>query len=701
MKRAYYIFCLFLTIFSAANGYSLFESNGKVGLKNEAGKILIPARYDALGWSEADFSVINNITGYQANGKWGLINLQNQLLTKAEFEGIAPTDASFVIARKKSNLSFRTVYGVLTLSGKETIPFQYDGIQMSSMRAIVFTKSGNEYKYGLIDHQNKALIPQQYQNIKAVGTLRYAAQDFDGQWSLFTEAGKKLSEFLADSISKFKNNYAIIYRNTMQGIIDREGVIKVQPVYGEIKYNEDGTFSGRPLPAWLFLDGKNNLKRKAHADSVAGLGKSTLMLAGANIVTLRDHELRPITNTKMNKLSSFERNKALFSYDSKWGVINIQGDVLIEPQYRDLKRDQNFYLAQNSDGSWLLLDSLGTPLHTKTYDQIMPYNGVLFAVAKKNYWGAIDKSGKEIISCTYDSILQELDHKIVVKFRGQYGIINEKEHWLATPRPNKIKIIQPDRFLEYAGATTYLKSINNNTIYFSDNKLELQDNSLIEYLPSGTIWEIGMNGVIGDRTRLPDMVEKVFPESEGYRGIKKNGQYGFIDDQGRLRIANRYEGIQRFSEGLAAMKIRGKWGFISRDDRIAIQPVYDQVFDFAHGLAVVKQKGLYGVVDKTGKQIVPVRYDRVEVFPNGSILVIQNGLAGLTDTQGRIIINAKYDQLIDLNNGYIIAARNGKYGVLTSQGVSTVPMMYDFISFDKYINAFLAKVNPTWEVIRF
>lgn len=701
MKRAYYIFCLFFTIFSAASGYSLFESNGKVGLKNESGKILIPAKYDALGWSETDFSVVNNITGYQVNGKWGLINLQNQLLTKADFEGITPTDASFVIARKKSNLSFRTVYGVLTLSGKEIIPFQYDGIQMSSLRAIVFTKSGNQYKYGLIDHQNKAIIPQQYQNIKAVGTLRYAVQNFDGRWSLFTETGRQLSEFLADSISKFKNNYAIIYKNARQGIIDREGVIKVQPVYGEIKHNDDGTFSGRQLASWLFLDGKNNLQRKTFADSVAGLSKNTLMLTGANIVTIADQELKAISDTKMNSLSSFEKDRALFSFNGKWGVVDIKGRILIEPKYRELKRDHVFYVAQNGDGSWVLLDSLGTALHTKTYDQIMPFNGVFFPVVKKNYWGAIDNSGKEVISCTYDSILQELDHKIVVKFRGQYGIINEKEHWLATPRANRIKIIQPDRFLEYGGITTYLKSINNNTIYFSDNKLEVQDNSLIEYLPSGTIWEIGMNGVIGDRTRLPDMVEKVFPESEGYRGIKKNGQYGFIDDLGRLRIANRYEDIQRFSEGLAAMKIRGKWGFISRDDRIAIQPTYDQVFDFAHGLAVVKQKGQYGVVDKAGKQIVPIRYDRIEVFANGSIIVVQNGLAGLTDAQGRIVINAKYDQLIDLNNGYIIAARNGKYGVLTAQGVSTVPMIYDFISFDRYNNTFLAKLNPAWEVIRF
>jgi hypothetical protein len=369
-----------------------------------------------------------------------------------------------------------------------------------------------------------------------------------------------------------------------------------------------------------------------------------------------------------------------------------------------LQSDHGFYVANNTRGSennFMLLDSLGKPLHTKTYDQMYAYNGQFFPVVKKNYWGAIDKTGKEVISCTYDSILQELDSKVVVKFRGQYGIINSNEHWLVPPRVNKIRLITPDRFLEYSGTTTYLKSINNSMIYFSDNRLEVQGNSLIEYLPSGTIWEVGLNGVIADRTTLPDMVEKVFPESEGLRGIKKNGQYGFIDAQGRLRIANRYEDIQRFSEGMAAMKIRGKWGFIGRDDRIAIQPVYDQVFDFEHGLAIVKLKGLYGVVDKSGKQIAPVRYEYVSVLANRNILLVQNNLTGLSDGQGRIIINTKYDRLNDLNNGYIIAERNGKYGVLTAEGVSTVPLIYDYLSFDAFNNTFLAKVNPEWVPIKF
>jgi hypothetical protein len=135
---------MLITFFSAAASYNVFEENGKVGLKNEQGKILIPAKYDALGWSNGKFSIVNNVTGYKDAGVWGLINLENQLITKAIYEDVFTGDGSLIIARKKSNLSLRTVAGCLSTSGKEVIPFQYDGINISFMHAIVFTKIGNQ-----------------------------------------------------------------------------------------------------------------------------------------------------------------------------------------------------------------------------------------------------------------------------------------------------------------------------------------------------------------------------------------------------------------------------------------------------------------------------------------------------------------------------------------------------------------------------
>jgi hypothetical protein len=112
MKCVCCIFLLSLTsFFAAANQYDVFEENGKVGLKNEQGQVLIPAHYEALGWSDNKFSIIDKVTGFKHNGKWGLITLNNHRITKAEFEELIPAESSLIIARKKSTIYIRLAYG--------------------------------------------------------------------------------------------------------------------------------------------------------------------------------------------------------------------------------------------------------------------------------------------------------------------------------------------------------------------------------------------------------------------------------------------------------------------------------------------------------------------------------------------------------------------------------------------------------------
>src|SRR5688572_23292408 len=105
--------CIFLflltTLLLDAMAYTVFEENGKVGLKNAQGQVIIPPQYDALGWSNGSFSVVENVTGYFLNNRWGLLALNNRHITDAEYDGLLPTDASLIIATKKSNLSLRQV----------------------------------------------------------------------------------------------------------------------------------------------------------------------------------------------------------------------------------------------------------------------------------------------------------------------------------------------------------------------------------------------------------------------------------------------------------------------------------------------------------------------------------------------------------------------------------------------------------------
>ncbi len=705
MKSASCIFgFLLISFFSTAAQYSVFEENGKIGLKNDQGKVMIPAQYEALGWSDTPFSMLGDVTGYKSNGHWGLINLSNHRITKAEYEEMVPGDASLIIAKKKSTLSLRMVSGCISLSGKEIIPFEYDGIKISSLRAIVFTKVGNQFKYGLIDLTNKTLIPQQYKSIQPLGSLRYAIENFEAKTALFSDNGKQITEFNIDSISSFKQNMAIIYQNLQQGLIDREGLVKIQATYREIKITDDGKVFSRQANDWSFLDGQGSVKQTLRADSIIVADKNLLQIKTAGKVALSDRQFKPITPLRFDYLSDFEKGKALFLYNKKFGVVREDGSVLIAAQFDELKRDGSFFIGRNKGNgksSSIVMDFQGAQLNLKSYESIGAFNENFFPVMSRNFWGGINAAGAEIIACVYDSILQVETGNVVVKFRGQYGVVNLKEEWLVTPRNNKLKLIGENRFMEFSPTHTYLKSFDGNVIYFTENKIEVRRGMMIENLPSGTVWEIDLNGVIVDRQVHPEgLIEMIFSETEGLRGIKKNGQYGFVDSRGRLRIANRYDDIKPFQQNLAAIKIRGKWGFINHEDRIAIQPAYEEVTSFENGFALVKQKGLYGMIDLSGKQILPTRYDRIKSLSDKYLLIEQQKLVGLADTQGKVWINPKYHHIKYASEGYVIIERDEKYGVVTLQGVSTIPLVYDGISFDAFSNSFLVKKKSEWVEIK-
>jgi hypothetical protein len=704
MKGLRCTFYFLLTInFSAHSQYSLFRENDKVGLKDPKGQIVIPADYESLGWSDGTFSIIDKVIGYQKKGFWGLINVDNRIITKTDFTGITPGEALMLVAYKKANYAAQSSAGCILTSGKEIIPFEYDGLKVSSFRAIAFKKISNQLRYGLIDLTNKKLIPMEYKSIYSIGSLRFGVENFQNKTALFAETGKQITDFLIDSISSFHKNYAVIYQNLKQGLMDRDGQIKIEPKYRAIQIQDDGTILAHQPDEWNILTADSQLLQKIQADSIEGVEKNIFKLRVADFIQLVDSKFQLISQRSFSSLDKFENNKAVFGVSGKYGIIRKNGTVLIEPLYDKLISGATYYLGNQCKvgrDQWAILDSLGNKKHSKHYDEIQPFNGIFFPAKNKNFWGALDANGKEIIACVHDSLLQTQRENVVVKFHGQYGVIDIKENWIVTPQPYKLTLIADDRYLEMTGKTTFLKSFDGNVVYFTDNKLDIFPKYLIEHLASGGVWQVDLNGRIqSHQVYALENIEGIFPESEGLRAIKKNGKFGFIDSRGRLRIANRYEDVKSFSQQLAAIKITDRWGFINHEDKIAIQPVYDEVTSFQNGVSIVKLKNLYGAINKEGKLVLPARYEKLAVLQSARILLVQDGLKGLADTNGKLLINCKFNALQDLNNGYLIVGKDKKYSLLTLQGVSTIPMIYDYIIYDEFNDRYAALKKSGWITI--
>ncbi len=685
-----------------SDDFSVFEENGKVGLKDEEGQVLIPATYDAIGWSNGKLSIIDNAVGYRANGLWGLIHTSNKVITSAEFVELKPGEGSYLVAKKKSARSLRPSFGIINTAGKTVIPFLYDGLQLSNMRAIVMSKSGMRFYFGLLDFSNKILIPLQYQRIYSLGSLRYAVENFENKTAIFSEDGSPMTGFRIDSISAFRNNYAVVYQHQRQGLMDRNGQVIIEPVYGEIRFTEGGSIEARKPDSWSFLDGENHILGQQLAEGIVPLSPNCYAVRSGGKIQLADNDFQPLNPAFFSSLGEFRNGIALYKTGKGTGVINAEGKVVVPAEYHQLIVDANAFIACTDlryKNGWVILDASGKTLTEKHYEYIGAFNGKFYPVRSRGFWGAVNSAGKEIISCVHDSLVQQKGNLITVKFKGEYGIINLAENWIVTPKPDRLRILTDETYFQFAGKTTFVKSFSGNIIYFSDNLLDFDGKHIREHLPTGAYWIIDMNGIIIDRSNQPDQVEQIFPESEGFRAMRKDGKYGFIDEQGRLRIANRYEDVKPFSEGMAAIRIMNQWGFIDSGEKLVVQPVYDEVESFHNGVAIVRKDGLSGLISETGGIVLPLRYEEISLNSNKRWMVRQRGLCGLAGPDGGMLIHPKYDDLTDTGNGYVIVRREGKSGLLTLRGVSTIPMIYDALTLDAHHNQYLALKRSGWETV--
>lgn len=702
--RGFFLLAVFLFFATASKAeYIIFYENGKAGIRDTEGKVILPASFDALGWTDNSFSVVNQVTGYRQQSKWGLINLKKEFITKPEYESLTSAGGDRVIASKKIN-PYTRKYGCITLSGKVTVPFHYDGISIVGLRAVVFIKNGTRYEHGLVDLEDKSVIPMQFRDIQAIGSLRFAVQNFEQKTALFSEEGIRLTEFDIDSIAAFYKGKAVIYVGVKQGLIDREGTIINAPAMCEIINLSDGSVTIKEFDHWKLVDASNKEIASIEADNLAADDSMYIVsLAGRQGVV--DRKFKTIVPLTYHHLSPFVNNMSVARVNKKYGVINKSGKKIIPIEYDSVILENNFVRTRSHAGnqqSWAVYDTFGVRKSNRSYDFIGSFNGKYFPARHHEHWGAFNRYGEEILTCVYDSLIGFDNDFVAVRFKNLYGLIGYDGKWVVLPQRFPVRLALGQVYFEQHDSITFLKNFSNEILYFTGHPIGVHNGQIEEQAPQGVVRVISDQGIITTAVAAPiiDDAEVVYEESEGMRGIKRAGRYGFIDSRGRLRVANRYEGIGKFGEGLAPVMIMGKWGFVNREDKIIINPNFDYTDGFRDALSIVGRNGKRGAIDREGKILLPLRYDSVS-RAGDRLIIHDNGLFGLTNTAGHVLIETRYDALHVIDEHYVLVKRDEQWGVVTHEGLPVIPMMYDFMKYDPASKRYLAVVKGKTRTARY
>lgn len=139
----------------------------------------------------------------------------------------------------------------------------------------------------------------------------------------------------------------------------------------------------------------------------------------------------------------------------------------------------------------------------------------------------------------------------------------------------------------------------------------------------------------------------------GVAPVVEEKRFAFIDSTGRV-IAEAFpydNGPDYFVEGRARIVRNGQVGFIDRQGAVVVAPRWDFASPFCEGRAVVcrgcgtrwqrGQKtfggGRWGYIDGQGKLVIPLELDAAEPFQDGTALVVKHGRKTRIDHSGKVV----------------------------------------------------------------
>lgn len=662
---SFLFFLFFQLTIAAVPDFEVFTQDGKQGLKNNLGEIIIPPQYEVLGWSFSTAEVRNGRIGFRKNDLWGVISINNKILYPPKLEAIFDANGSVIIAGKEQvNGKFKK--GALNYEGKQLIPYDYNLLISQDTRLLAYRNKN----YGVLSFQNKVIIPFQYKRVEYKNDQRWLAFDRNNKGAVFNNQGEQLTDHILDDLQNFDGGFAVAKIGNFEGLLTKEGHWKLEPIYKEIYFGNSKAY-GKPFKSFKLHE---NPSKEWLADSVMVVGDDILQFYASGKSWLESYDGKivfPIAD-----LIEVQENWLTVTKEGLTGLFNLKDSVWsLEPTYLEgYLVNNNLFYAKSSFGQSLLIDPRKGDQILENFEEIQPSTEYI-KFRKKGHWGALATEGTELLSPVYDSVSVVKEGRAIVKFHGEWGIMTLNEEWIVVPQKEFIYDFNKNVYLSKDGDMHNVFSLDGERIYFSTYPLELRDDYIVELMDGGRARRLSFSGLSIKSVFRKEGYVEVLPLSEGLIGILKSGRYGFIDPRGRLLIANRYEGIQPFINGLAAVKIQGRWGVINKRERIVVQPHYDSIGLFYDDKAIVADNNKKGIIDAAGEVLLNIAYDDV-YSESGYYVIIEGKEKGIADKTGKVIVWPRFDDVF-INGDYIIVQKEGKFGIYNERGISILPPIYD------------------------
>ena len=680
-----------LTLFS--EGLARVCNDGKYGYVNDVGEEIVPVVYDSISaWGE----YFGGTALVSQNGKYGVVDKNGkviiQLKYKNESEAIERNkkidqskNQNIIHKKKKELIRDKELRGFYPYDHEITVPSDFFKIgSFNHGYAIVVDR----FKYGLINTKCELIIPAKYDLLTYVypGVIRVC---INGKMGLIDEDGDEIAPFIYEYINDHTTEGELlsVCRNGKTGFINLLGQEIIPTIYDIIPnhfvcyYNAEQT----------------------HETLVQTFPQYTELISNKIIYNKYTNSFDTLRNSFENRNFSYFFHSRLgtllrLSLQGKYGLLNKKGETIVPFEYdyigyhyfesstinNEVITHLDYPILVGKDGLWGFVDEDFNTVISFSYSKVEEISYRKIKLKKDNYWGFIyfDETGEFSFSKFIYHEIKELSMGLDLVRKGQkYGIIDEHFH--------EIMPVIYDAIEDYQDKLKLKINDKWGWAYFDENH---------------------------HYTLSPFIYEEIEDYSDGLALAKKNGMYGFINENWEEVIPFVFEDAKPFWEEMAEVKINGNYGVINTNNEIVIPFEYENLIHYKRNptIIVALKDNNYGIIDECNRVIVPFEYSTIKpslfytyiekdgkkglmFFKEKSVSIVlfdeikyikalnpfyiykYEGKLGLFDRYDGIMSNAIYDEIPDPHFycSRMAVCRNGKWGYINTNGKEVIKCVYD------------------------
>lgn len=404
------------------------EGTYAYGVVDNDGTVYIPVEYDQIEFEKEGREYKDNIYKCKKKEKWGLVSSTNGILLPCEYSSL------------EGNGIWRTCksgkYGYVQLNGTSCIttliPCIYESLGKYS--ADSYIRATLKGKKGMIDSQNKIIIPFKYSK---VGNPCHTSNGYsiiwvekDGKLGIYNDDGKELQPCDIDKAYILTENnsielsytdcpstdYIYIVRNGLTGLISGSTFETIIPcMYEYLSPIKTSKAFYKANGKWGIIDANNKTIQLAIYDNVE-IDGSTLseqkmpsMAFQSNMYVRNNGKVgmlkangEDFIPVKYDSLGMYSDNMLVAKVGDKYGFLNEEGKESVPFVYSQAHNySEGLAAVVNENGKYLFIDKSGNvTIKPKEYDRVDNFqNGTCKVYRKDKVW-EIDREGKKVKDST-------------------------------------------------------------------------------------------------------------------------------------------------------------------------------------------------------------------------------------------------------------------------------------------------------------